>query len=216
MMWCYTLQNVQDDESRDLVDEGIAATYSYKSDAAAMIWARYRYAVLNTTDLDRWVQRFKDRVTQLDRRYSLIFSAYSAMQTAGDLTDIDSIDTETENHTNNGTANRTTTDSDSSTVDTTQTGETLPATSGSSASSWLDQRNISNSTGSQTRNGTDNTTTTDTGEITRTHNYHNGMIPAELLDKLRNNLFDPYYEYAGEFRDLFIQMYDNEACGCYR
>lgn len=238
-----TLQGYLDDNKVDLIDTAISSDYVYKAKVSAQIWAMYRYAIINGCDIARWTQRATDKATNLHNRYSTLFAAYDALQDAGDLTALDSTETETETRdlaTTSGSTETTaatgsTSDTRTTATDTdvtssnTATGEDLPATSGSSASSWLNSRDISN--GSQTQDTTvtetgsgstkDDTTRTasgtgtDKGTITRARNSQSGMIPAELYRRMKDALYDPYYEYAREWYDLFVPLYA-DICGCCR
>lgn len=206
----YSLQSYKDDNSVDLISESIADTYSYKSKVSEQIWAQYRYAMINATDIDRWIQRAKDRVTSLNNRYSVLFTAYDALLADSSLYSIDSTSKETETRNLAGSNNRTTTSKSTTDTDVTSTTENLPATSGSSASSWLNGRDKSDSSQSVDGSGTDNSSTTDTGTVTHERTSHLDMIPAELYKRMQENLYDPYYEYAREWYDLFVPFYTDE------
>lgn len=213
MTYClYSLQSVLEDDSKDLIDNAIPSVYNYKNKVKEQIWAMYRYNLINGCDLDRWVQRVTDRTTNLHNRYSLLFSVYDELVANGTLTTLESTEFETETrdlsttNTQTGTADSQTTTHDVSTT------EDLPVTSGSSASNWLTDRDISDGTATVESDTTINGAGTDKGTITRERISRSGLIPAELYDKMRKSLYDPYYEYATEFYDLFIPYYATECC----
>lgn len=212
MICLYSLQSVKEDDNRDLVNESIADTYSYKANVSSQIWAMYRYSMINGCNLDRWVQRFADRVTNLHNRYSVLFDAYDELLTDGLLTTLESSDSETETRNLTGTNEETETNDSNTTINNVSTSEDLPATSGSSASSWLNARDITDATHTVDSDSTIKGTTTDKGTVTRERKSRNGMIPVELYDRMRKSLYDPYYEYAQEFYDLFIPYYATECC----
>lgn len=207
-----SLQSYKDDNNIDLIDSAIADTYTYKSKVSEQIWAQYRYAILNSTDIDRWIQKAKDRVISLNNRYSVLFTAYDSLLADNSLSSIDSNSTETETRNLAGSNKRTTSNTQNTNGTQVGTTENLPATSGSSASSWLDARNRLTDDTDVTQSGTDNTDTTDTGTITRARVSHADMIPAELYKRMQENLYDPYYEYAREWYDLFVPFYTDEWC----
>lgn len=228
MSFCfYNLQGVKDDDGRDLIDEAISDDYSYKSKVTSILWAQYRYAILNNTDVDRWVQFATDRATLLNNRYSLLFAAYEAFKTSGDLTSIQMKDSRADSRTitdtGTGTSSGTVTTTDSTDTDSTDvvTNEDIPATSGSSASNWLTSRTRDTFDGTVSENGTqtssssDNSSNNRTDDGTTTLTYMDGAIPPELIDRMKRNLFDPYLEYAREFNDLFVPFYTNDICGCW-
>lgn len=213
MTFClYSLQSYNDDEGTDLIDSAIDDTYSYKSKVSAMIWAQYRYSLINSCDIDRWLQRAKDRVTQLHNRYSVLFTAYDSLTADDSLSSIDSSSSETETRNLAGSDNRTIDSATTNDTANTRTIEDMPATSGSASSTWLSQRIKDSGSDDGTVKGTDNHATTDTGTITRSRVSHADMIPAELLNRMRANLYDPYYEYAREWYDLFVPFYTDEVC----
>lgn len=210
----YSLQSYKDDNDIDLVDSAISDTYTYKSKVSEQIWAQYRYALISNCDIDRWLQRCKDRVTSLHNRYSILFTAYDALLADNSLSSIDSRSTETETRNLAGSNKRTTSNNQNTDGLQVGTAEDLPATSGSSASNWLNARNRVTDDTTVTTSGTDNADTTDTGTVTRDRVSHADMIPAELYKRMQDNLYDPYYEYAREWYDLFVPFYTDEWCRC--
>lgn len=213
-MICYTLDSVLQNDNIDLIDEAIADTYSYKDKVSKNIWAMYRYYLINAYDLERWKQRVTDRVTLLHNRYSVLFSAYDDLVTDGTITALDSVDTDTETRDLAETSTRTTSIDSQQTTHDVGTSEALPATSGSSASSWLTNRDISDGTVTGSNDGTDNGSTTDKGTVKHERVTRGGMIPAELYERMKNSLYDPYYEYAREFDYLFVPYYADECGRC--
>lgn len=213
MMACFTLQSMQDDEGRDLIDEAIPDTCAYKTKVSPMLWAMFRYAILNTCDPDRWVQRATDRYTLLDNRYSVIIEAYEALKETGDLSLLESTSEELETRNLTGSSSRETSATGTSSMDSTDTSENLPQYANASSGTFLSDRGTSESSGTNSSSGTESVTTTDGGTVKRVHVDRMGSIPAEMLDRMRSSLYDPYYEYAQEFADLFVRMWADE-CGC--
>lgn len=213
-MMCHTLQSMQDDEGRDLIDEAIPGACSYKAQVSTMIWAMYRYAILNSCDPDRWVQRATDRWTLLDNRFSVIIEAYEELRRSGDLGLLESTSEETETRDLTGTSARETSASGTSSADSVDTSENLPQYANAGSGTFLSDRGTSESSGSSTSTGSENVTTTDGGTVKRVHKDRMGAIPAEMLDRMRTSLYDPYYEYAKEFSDLFVRLWADECGGC--
>lgn len=200
-----TLADYLEDESVDLVDSILTDpdgnAYSYSTKAGRAIWATYRYAMLNTcaseSGIERWIQRGRDIAYNLDERYSQLFAAYESFKTAGTLTSIDI----TETTTTTSSTEQSGTDSSS----TTATSEDLPQYASASSGTWLTGRNASD--GSGTTTGKSDTT------ATMSHASTGGALAGELIERMRDGLFNPYLEYAGEFRDLFVPFWSDE-CGC--
>lgn len=201
-----SLDSYLEDNSVDLVDSILTDpdgnAYSYSNKAGKAIWATYRYAMLNCKPTEkyitRWIQRGRDIAYNMDERYSQLFTAYEALKTAGTPTSIDITDKAT-----------TTVESESSNTGSnsnTDTSEAIPQYANASEDSWLTGRGISN--GSNTGSSTGKATTTENRSST------GGNLPIELIQRMKAGLFNPYLEYAGEFRDLFVPFFIDE-CGCY-
>ena len=181
------------------VDTDTIATFKDKPSKA--IWATYRYQLLNCcgcgTYVDRWKYRFADRAYNLMEKYALLFKAYEALKTAGSMTAIESTSKVVTK--NEGTAHSETE------TDNTVTTENIPQYADAQSGEWLNGRNKDKGTV-----GTDGKTS-DSGTIETASAL--GMLPAELAEKMKNALFNPYVEYAREFEDLFVAFYAS-GCGC--
>lgn len=201
-----TLQDYLDDNSVDLVDSILTDpdgnAYSYSDKAGKAIWAMYRYAMMNCKPTEkyitRWIQRGRDMVYNLDERYSQLFKAYEALKDAGRATSLDMTDT-----------SKVVTDSLNTTEnegDVTVTGETIPQYADASADSWLNSRAITD----------DDTKQTAKGQVvnTATATTMGGNLPIELMNRMRNGLFNPYYSYAEELSELWVPFYVDEGCWC--
>lgn len=235
----YSLQSYLDDTGTDLVADWMDG-YSYADKSAKAIWALYRYAVINAcnteTGITRWIQRCKDIAYQLDERYSQLITAYESLKESGDATSIKIIDKSTTTTTDKGTSDQststtdnrtaktTTVTDDGATSETTTTSEDIPQSADASASQWLNNRETTKGATTQDTTVTEDSTGTDTGTATvtesdtrdgtstteRTSTY--GLIPLELFQRMKDGLFNPYYEYAQEFRDMFMPFYADECC----
>lgn len=182
------------------VDAATIATYQDKP--AKAVWATYRYQLLNCagcgTYVDRWKQRFADRAYNLMEKYTILFKAYEELKSAGELTKTGSASKMTTQ--NNGTTQASSENTD------TVTSENIPQYADASQGQWLNARNINK--GSATANGS----SADTGTVETVSAL--GMLPAELADKMRNALFNPYVEYAREFEDMFVPFYASRCGRC--
>lgn len=207
-----SLQDYLEANQIDLIDSAydvMQTSYGVDADTVALfkdkpskaIWASYRYQLLNCCGcgvyVDRWKHRFSDRAYNLMEKYTLLFKAYEAMKTAGSMTAIESVSKVT-------TANEGTAHSETAT-DSTATTENIPQYADAQSGEWLNGRNKDKGTV-----GTDGKTS-DSGTIETASAL--GMLPAELAEKMKNALFNPYTEYAREFEDLFIPFYAS-GCGC--
>lgn len=201
-MIAYTLQSYKDETGTDLIDT-VLDGYSYKDKCAKSIWAEYRYDVINCcgteSAVSRWIQRCKDIAYQLDERYSQLFSAYEQLKTDNKVTDITITDKSTT------TTESETSQSDTSTTKTTSTGESIPPYSDASKGTWLDNRDTTDGTGTNEGKGTAKGTSTTERDSTY------GMIPLELFKRMKDGLFNPYYEYAREYSKMFVQFWADEC-----
>ena len=149
------------------------------------LWRRYRYAVCDSMNVDRWLQQVKDRAEEINRRYLQMFAAYDAQ----DLTDMKMGYTDTIDE----TATAQSTGSDTFRTET----EDLPQ------SEVANGKFLSGRTTSTTTPGTVDTTTRKT---TLKHDTQDVLIAeeyAQLMDVLR----DPLEKYVGEFSDLFANRW---------
>lgn len=209
---CYNLETVQTELGRDLVDEAIPDTFAYKEKVSNMIWAMYRFAVLNSCDLDRWVRRASDKSTLLDNRFTVIMEAYEELRATGQLNSLSSESSETETRDLTGTVSRSTSREDTSTQNDTATTENLPEYLNADSGVFLTSRDKNTSTGTLGSNGTERGSTTDSGTVKRVHVDRLGLIPSEMLERMKNALYDPYYEYAKQWDDLFVRLWADEGC----
>ena len=208
-----SLQSIKENEETDLIadvftamhDDGYMddAQYALYSDKPAKaIWATYRYRFLNCccseTYINRWKQKFADTAYNLIERYDLIFKAYEAFKTDGDITGL------TSKSLIASTEERTSHVSDDS--NDTVTGENIPAYADAQDGEWLNDRTKSDR--NATRDGTDKASSSVTTDSAL------GLLPAELADRMRKSLFNPYTEYANEFEQMFMPFYADECCGC--
>lgn len=208
-----SLQSIKENEETDLIadvftamhDDGYMddAQYALYSDKPAKaIWATYRYRFLNCccseTYINRWKQKFADTAYNLMERYDLIFKAYEALKTDGDITGLTSKSLIASTEESSGHS----TDND----DYTNTTENIPAYADAQDGEWISARTKNKGTEAKDYgNKVTGTTTTDSAL---------GLLPAELADRMRKSLFNPYTEYANEFEQMFMPFYADECCGC--
>lgn len=205
-----TLQDYSDDNSdTDLISSLIEldsvtvktgdseVTVDVSTKAHDTIWRMYRYAPLNCRDsekyINRWKQRFSDIAGNMAERYNVLFKAYETYRLTGQLSTIDSV--------NSVTVNGGTTSNGDSTGQVTS--EAIPQYADASEGEWLTGRQKSANTNSNTVQNYSEAVSKGIG----------GYIPAELVARIRNNSWNPYMEYAGEFSELFVPFYVDE-CGC--
>ena len=149
------------------------------------LWRRYRYAVCDSMNVDRWLQQVKDRAEEINRRYLQMFAAYDAQ----DLTDMKMGYTDTVDE----TATAQSTGSDTFKTET----EDLPQ------SEVANGKFLSGRTTSTTTPGTVDTTTRKT---TLKHDTQDVLL-AEEYAQLMDSLRDPLEKYVGEFSDLFANRW---------
>ncbi len=204
-MQLYTPQSIlkcvvhDDDSPVDCFEDAVPADNPYRDDLVNQLWVRYRYSMINSVCLDRWLQRLTDRASEIDRRYTVLIGEWESTKDKIASFSIES----SESHEDETTQSSTGSDR------TVATSEDIPATSGASASSWLSGRNITESTPGVTA------TIKTAG---RSEAKSNADINAEQWAKVLRDLKDPYAEYAKEFSDLFVDYYDlnGGCCGCLR
>ena len=149
------------------------------------LWRRYRYAVCDSMNVERWLQQVKDRGEEINRKYLQMFAAYDAQ----DLTDMKMGYTHTYDLTD--TAQSVGTDTFM-----TET-EDLPQ-SADPTGQWLSGRTKSTTTPG----------TVDTSKRTGTIRHDvQDMLLAEEYAKLEDVLRDPLDKYVAEFRDLFANRW---------
>lgn len=209
-----TLQYYKEQNDIDLIDtcysemlaEGLISDSDatlYRAKPTKMIWAYWRYTLMNTCGSDdsvaRWKQRFKDTAYLLSEKYNILFNAYEELKGNGKLSEMYST-TLTTTH-NEGTTHVGTSGEDTATI------ENVPQYGDASTDNWINNRNKNKS------EGTTDGKTGDDGTIESQSALN--LIPAEMAQKMRDSLFNPYMEYAAEFSKLFINFYADECgCGC--
>ena len=176
-----------EDDNGNAVDPFVQAVpdSDYKDLQVQALWRRYRYAVCDSLNIERWLQQIKDRAEEVNRRYIQMFTAYDA----NDLTDMKMGYTDTYDLTD-------TTQSAGSDTFTTET-EDLPQ-SADPTGQWLSGRTKSTTTPG----------TVDTSKRTGTMRHDvQDMLLAEEYARLQDMLRDPLEKYVGEFSDLFANRW---------
>ena len=177
---------VEDDDG-NAVDPFVRAVpdSDYKTLQVQALWRRYRFAVCDSLNVERWLQQIKDRAEEVNRRYLMMFTAYDS----NDLTDMKMGYTDTYDLTD-------TAQSAGSDTFTTET-EDLPQ-SADPTGQWLSGRTKSTTTPG----------TVDTSKRTGTiHHDVQDVLLAEEYAKLEDVLRDPLDKYVAEFRDLFANRW---------
>lgn len=151
----------------------------------AALWQRYRFAVIDSLNVERWLVQIKDRADFIQRKYTKILEAYDSNNVADmRMGWTDTVD---------GTDEASSTGSDTFRTET----EDLPQAA-DPAGKWLTGR-----TTSTTKPGT---TDTVTRHSTVKHDTQDMLIADEfatLMDRMR----DPLHAYTEEFRDLFANRW---------
>ena len=157
----------------------------YHDFMAAALWQRYRFAVIDSLNVERWLVQIGDRADYIQRKYTKIMEAYDSNNVADmRMGWTDTVD---------GTDEASSTGSDTFRTET----EDLPQTA-DPAGKWLTGR-----TTSTTKPGT---TDTVTRHSTVKHDTQDMLIADEfatLMDRMR----DPLHAYCDEFRDLFANRW---------
>ena len=149
------------------------------------LWRRYRYAVCDSMNVERWLQQVKDRAEEINRRYLQMFAAYDA----NDLSDMKMGYTDTVDETITAQS----TGSDTFRTET----EDLPQ------SELADGKYLS---GRTTLTTTPGTVDTSTRKSTMKHDTQDVLLAEEYV-QLMDSLRDPLERYAGEFSDLFANRW---------
>ena len=176
-----------EDDNGNAVDPFVQAVpdSDYKTLQVQALWRRYRFAVCDSLNIERWLQQIKDRAEEVNRRYLQMFAAYDA----NDLTDMKMGYTDTYDLTD-------TAQSVGSDTFTTET-EDLPQ-SADPTGQWLSGRTKSTTTPG----------TVDTSKRTGTIRHDvQDMLLAEEYARLQDMLRDPLEKYVGEFSDLFANRW---------
>ena len=186
-----------EDDNGNAVDPFVQAVpeSDYKDLQVQALWRRYRFAVCDSLNVERWLQQIKDRAEEVNRRYLMMFAAYDA----NDLTDMKMGYTDTVDE----TVTAQSTGSDTFKTET----EDLPQ------SEVADGKYLSGRTTVNTTTGTNDTSaaTTDTEDSTTRHSTmkHDtqDVLLAEEYAQLMDSLRDPLERYVGEFSDLFANRW---------
>ena len=186
-----------EDDNGNAVDPFIQAVpeSDYKGLQVQALWRRYRYAVCDSLNIERWLQQIKDRAEEVNRRYLQMFAAYDA----NDLSDMKMGYTDTVDE----TVTAQSTGSDTCRTET----EDLPQ------SEVANGKFLSGRTTVNTTPGTNDTSaaTTDTEDSTTRHSTmkHDtqDVLLAEEYAQLMDSLKDPLERYVTEFSDLFANRW---------
>ena len=187
-VWTPTrILNCVKDDNGNAVDPFVQAVpeSNYKALQVQALWRRYRYAVCDSLNIERWLQQIKDRAEEVNRRYLQMFAAYDA----NDLSDMKMGYTDTVDE----TATAQSTGSDTFRTETEDLPQSEPA----------DGKFLSGRTTSTTTPGTVDTTTR---RSTMKHDTQDVLL-AEEYAQLMDSLRDPLEKYVGEFSDLFANRW---------
>ena len=151
----------------------------------AALWQRYRFAVIDSLNVERWLVQIGDRADFIQRKYTKILEAYDS----NDVSDMRMGWTDTTDSTDEASS----TGSDTFRTDT----EDLPQTADPTGQ-WL--------TGRTTSTSTPGTKDTVVRHGTVKHDTQDMLIADEfatLMDRMR----DPLHAYTDEFSDLFANRW---------
>ena len=149
------------------------------------LWQRYRFAVIDSLNVDRWLIQIGDRADYIQRKYTKIMEAYDA----NDVSDMRMGWTDTTDSTDEAS-------STGSDVFRTEN-EDLPQTADPTGQ-WL--------TGRTTSTSTPGTKDTVTRHSTVKHDTQD-MLMADEFATLMDRMRDPLHAYCDEFRDLFANRW---------
>ena len=177
---------VEDDDG-NAVDPFVQAVpdSNYKDLQVQALWRRYRYAVCDSLNIERWLQQIKDRAEEVNRRYLQMFAAYDA----NDLSDMKMGYTDT--------------------VDETVTAQSTGSDTFRTETEDLPQSEVANGkflSGRTTSTTTPGTVDTTARRSTMKHDIQDILLAeeyAQLMDAIR----DPLEKYVGEFSDLFANRW---------
>ena len=180
------LECVEDDAGKpvDCFDRAVPSGPHHDLMVAAL-WQKYRFAVIDSLNVERWLVQIGDRADYIQRKYEKILAAYDA----NDVSDMRMGWTDTTDSTDEASS----TGSDTFRTDT----EDLPQTADPTGQ-WL--------TGRTTSTSTPGTKDTVTRHGTVKHDTQDILIADEfatLMDRMR----DPLHAYTEEFRDLFANRW---------
>ena len=151
----------------------------------AALWQRYRFAVIDSLNVERWLIQIRDRADYIQRKYSKIMEAYDS----NDVADMRMGWTDTTDSTDKASS----TGSDTFRTET----EDLPQTADPTGQ-WLTGRTTSTSTPGTKDNVTRHSTVK--------HDVQD-MLMSEEFSKLMDTMRDPLHSYCDEFRDLFANRW---------
>lgn len=172
------------DAGRDVLTEIVnASDITDKEQCAKALLNLYRYRMIGSCDVERWVQAMTDRANHDSDRWNSVFMIYrngQPSQIAIDLND----------------RVRTVTESGSSTVKDNMSTERedIPETANAATSKYLSEREGSK----RDMTGSDNRSVTE--------KERNGL-EYELLGRAMDSVRDPFDEWAKRFDDLFLRMW---------
>lgn len=213
----YTPQGYKDETETDVFTE-ILKPWADESQAAKIVtylWSEYRYTVMNTDCVERWIQRGMDKSALDCRKWSAIMTAFdthadsigdlSRASTISDTSDYEDLEGSKDTVTQSGTTKASGTDTD--------THEDIPATSGASASSWLTSRDTHTNGRTDTISGTTGTAYGKRNRTARTSTTEDiGGTTAEALSRLMDAVEDPYAIYVRTWADRFVMLYETRTC----
>ena len=180
------LECVEDDAGKpvDCFDQAVPSG-NYHDLMTAALWQRYRFAVIDSLNVERWLVQIRDRADYIQRKYTKIMEAYDS----NDVADMRMGWTDTTDSTDEASS----TGSDTFRTE----NEDLPQTADPTGQ-WL--------TGRTTSTSTPGTKDTVTRHGTVKHDTQDMLIADEfatLMDRMR----DPLHSYCDEFRDLFANRW---------
>lgn len=181
----------------DCFADAIPDANPYKDTLSSMLWARYRYSMINSVCLDRWLQRVKDTALLIDQRYQMLIAEFETQKEK-----LASIKRDGYNETYHDESTDASTGSDVIVTE----NEDIPQSADASGTKWLSGRNTSTST--------PGVTVTHEADGTRTVS-ESDALNAEQFDKVLRNLRDPYVAYTDEFEALFVNYFDMTGGGCH-
>ena len=172
------------DEGRDVLREIVnASDITDKEQCAKALLNLYRYRMIGSCDVERWVQAMTDRANLDSDRWNSVFSLYQTAMPTIDPNDLNE-------------RVRTVTESGSSTVkdNTDVEREDIPETADAATSKYLSEREGSKRdvTGSDNR---------------KVEEKERNGLPYELLGRAMDSVREPYDDWARRFDDLFLRMW---------
>ena len=172
------------DAGRDVLTEIVnASDITDKEQCAKALLNLYRYRMIGSCDVERWVQAMTDRANMDSNRWNTVFSLYQSSMPTIDPNDLNErVRTVTESENSSMTDN---TDVER---------EDIPETADAATSKYLSEREGSK----RDVTGSDNRSVTE--------KERNGL-EYELLGRAMDSVRDPYDDWARRFDDLFLRMW---------